>query len=124
MKLHLTRVLKILIVMMYLIAIITNLSTAAFDVKGQFDGDVGTANVKPIKTIIATILDVVRFVGMGIALIIIIAIGIKIMVAAPSERANIKQYAINYVIGAGILIGASGILTIIKNFTDEAIKPA
>ena len=124
MRLHLTRVLKILIVMMYLIAIITNLSTAAFDVKGQFNGDVKTDYVKPIKTTIATILDVVRFVGMGIALIIIIAIGIKIMVAAPSERANIKQYAINYVIGAGILIGASGILTIIKNFTDEAIKPA
>lgn len=123
MKLHLTKLVKIILVMMYLMAIITNLSIAAFDVTGNFSGETD-ANVAPIKTTIATVLDVVRFVGMGIALIIVITIGIKIMIAAPSERANIKQYAINYLIGAGILIGASGILTIIKNFTDEAIKPA
>ena len=81
--------------MMYLIAIITNFSTAVFDVTTNFSGEID-ANVAPIKTTIATILDVIRFVGMGIALIIIITIGIKIMIASPSERANIKQYAIRY----------------------------
>lgn len=123
MKLHLTKILKITIVMMYLIVTVTNFSVAAFKVTEQFNGDLGSTNVAPIKTTIGTVLDVVRFVGIGIALIILIYIGIKIMLAAPSERANIKQYAINYLIGAGILIGASGILTIIQNFTKQTIKP-
>lgn len=120
MKTCLTRFLKVLIIMFYIIAIVTNLSNAAFDVKGNFDGTT-TANVTPIKTTLGVVLDVVRMVGIGIALIILIMIGIKVMLASPSERANIKQYAINYLIGACILIGASGILTIIKNFTDATV---
>ena len=125
MKLHHTKILKILIVMMYIIVIIANFSIAAFDVTEQFSGqlDESKTDVTPVKTIVGTILDVVRMVGIGIALIILIYIGIKIMAAAPSEKAAIKQYSINYVIGAGILIGASGILTIIRDFTKNTVKP-
>ena len=123
MKVHLISILKVLIIMMYIIAIITNISLAKFDVTSNFTGEIkNTASVKPIKTILSTVLDVVRMVGTGIALIMLTYIGIKIMVAAPSERANIKQYAINYVIGAFILIGASGILTIVKEFTKGAFE--
>ena len=123
MKVHLINILKVIIIMMYLITIITNSSLAKFNVTANFSGEVKKAgSMKPIKTILATVLDVVRMVGTGIALIMLTYIGIKIMIASPSERANIKQYAINYVVGAFILIGASGILTIVKDFTKGAFK--
>ena len=86
MKLHLINVLKVIIIMMYLFAVITNISLAAFDVTANFPGEIqNTATVKPIKTILATVLDVVRIVGIGIALIMLTYIGIKIKYLFPLE---------------------------------------
>ena len=120
MKLHLLNALKIVTIMMCLVTIITNLSIAGgFNVK-TFKGTISEgANVNSVREIMGTILDVVRLIGTGVAIIMLIYIGIKIMLASPSERANIKQYSINYVIGAFILIGASGILKIVKDFATQ-----
>lgn len=122
MKLRLIKSLKIFMILLCLLMTISNLYVAveAYDVSTRFKGD-SSIDVAPVKTILSTVLDVVRLVGTGVALGILIWIGAKIMMAAPSERANIKQYAINYVVGAFILIGASAILTIIKNFATSAI---
>ena len=38
------------------------------------------------------------------------------MVAAPGEKADIKKSSIQYVVGAIVLFGVVGILTIISNF--------
>ena len=42
--------------------------------------------------------------------------------AAPGDRADIKKYAMNYVIGAMILFGAAGILGIVQRFVNTALK--
>ena len=44
------------------------------------------------------------------------------MIAAPEEKANIKQYSINYLIGAIILVGASGIMGIVKKIALSAFE--
>ena len=125
MKLHPSKILKIIFLILYIIVVLTNFTevfATAFNVK-ELNGNIpASIQVTPIKKTLATVLDVVRMVGVGIALIILIVIGIKIMIAAPDEKANIKQYSINYVIGAFILLGASSILGVIKSFTDTAIK--
>lgn len=74
-----------------------------------------------VTIIMASVLDVIRLAGAAIALIIILVIGIKYAVASVGERADIKKYAMNYVIGALILFGASGILTIIQTVIKESI---
>ena len=88
----------------------------------KFNGSVAASTVRPVKTTVGVILDAVRIAGIGIALVIFAILGIKIMLAAPSEKAAIKQYAINYIIGALILVGASTILGIIKDFANDKIK--
>lgn len=111
-------ILRIAIWLLILTIVFSNICVFASNVKEIFNGDtsnVGDA-VSAAQTIIGTVLDVVRMVGIGVALIILTYIGIKIMTASPNERANIKQYSINYIIGAFILIGGVTILTIIKNF--------
>lgn len=111
-------ILKITVLLLVLIIVFSNVSVFAKSVKEAFTGSTGEVSnaVTATQTIVGTILDVVRMVGIGIALIILTYIGIKVMMASPSERANIKQYAINYVIGAFILLGGVSLLTIIKNF--------
>lgn len=132
MNLHLNKIMKASIIAICLFCILSNFSLVfatggyygGYDVSGQFGGDPGaiSEHVPTVRKILTTILDVVRLVGAGIALIILMYIGVKFMMAAPSERANIKQYLTNYVIGAFILLGASGILTIIQKFTANTIK--
>lgn len=116
MKKNIIRIVTILIV---LLMVLSNLITFAIDVGATFDGsiDEGLGKAKDAtQNIVGTILNVVRIVGMGIALIMLTYIGIKFMLASPSERANIKQYSINYVIGAFILISAVALLEIVRTF--------
>ena len=72
---------------------------------------------------LSDILAIVRTAGVAIAVVILLVIGTKYMIASAGDRADIKKYAIKYIIGAVILFGASGILTIIQKFTDESITP-
>ena len=123
MNLHVSKILTILIIMIYVILIVTNCSFATpFNVdkfNGKIDGNAeGTATT--VRQLLSAALEALRIAGIAIAIIILIVIGIKIMLAAPSERANIKQYATNYVIGAFIMVGAVGILTIVKEIADSA----
>ena len=109
---------KILYILAVIIIILSNY-VYALDVKSSFGGDINGADVSGIKTILGVILDIVRYIGAGVALIMLMYIGAKIMMASPSERANIKEYLINYVVGAFILLGTSGILSVIKTFAQE-----
>ena len=40
----------------------------------------------------------------------------KYMIASPGERADIKKSAVIYVVGAFILFGITGIITLIQKF--------
>lgn len=71
-------------------------------------------------SILSSILSIVRTIGAGVAVVILMIIGAKYLVASAGDRADIKKYAINYVIGAIILFAASGILSIVKGFVDSS----
>lgn len=92
-------------------------------VKG-FDGTIANvgdaANMS--KTIIGTILSVIRTVAAAVAIIVLVIIACKYILASAGDRADIKKYAVNYVIGALILFSASAIIGIIKDAVDESLK--
>ena len=104
------KLLKIGVMSLAIMLIVSNLIVFAGDgdITGVFNGNVDT-NLAGTKTatrnILGMILDATRIIGIGVALIILTYIGIKFMLASPSERANIKQYCMNFVIGAFILFG-------------------
>lgn len=83
---------------------------------GNDQGTIDSNSKSAIKKIIGMVLDVTRRVGIGIAIFILLYISWKIMTAAPSEKANIKNYSINYAIGAAVLFGAAGILGFSRDF--------
>lgn len=74
-----------------------------------------------IQKVIQALLTVFQVAATGIAVIMIIVLAMKYMAAAPGEKADIKKSAIAYVVGAMILFAASGILGIIRSFSEKNI---
>ena len=84
-----------------------------------------TANDSPLassaRNVGGTILGVVQVVGMAVAIIMLIVLAIKYISAAPNDKAEIKKHAVVYIVGAIILFAASGIVEIIKQFSNNVI---
>ena len=84
-----------------------------FDFTG-FEKEADSTIKTPVKDVMGAIIAVMRIVCTGIAIIMIAVLGIKYMIAAPGDRAEIKKSAMQYVVGAFILFGSAGILTILE----------
>ena len=102
MKHKLVKILSVVITIVCIICI-TNSVWAfvdASDLSGEFDGATNPSGSDKIRSILGTILSVVRTIAVGISIIIITFLGIKYMSAAPSEKANIKNQLIYFVLTA------------------------
>lgn len=82
----------------------------------SFKGKTSVEGSDKVTSIISELLQILRIVGSGIALIILMVIGCKYMLASAGEKAEIKKHAVAYVIGAVVLIAASAIIGIIQRF--------
>ena len=62
-----------------------------------------------LQNVGGTIASVIRNVGIIVAVIILMVLGIKYMTGSAEEKAEYKKTMIPYIVGAVILFGASGI---------------
>ena len=91
---------------------------------GQFDDEKkikSTAITSTTKKITSTIVNVIRVVGTGMAIVMLTYVAIKYMSAAPQEKAEFKKSATAYVVGAIVLFAASNILKVITDFATKNI---
>lgn len=65
------------------------------------------------------ILNIIRIIAFCIAVILLLIIGIKYMIAAPEVKAELKKDVPTYVTGAVILFAASGILQFVTYFVHD-----
>lgn len=81
---------------------------------GSFeDKDAPTSMSSFVDNSFTEAIRIVKVVGIGISVIIIMVIACKYMLAAPGDRADIKKNAVPFVIGAIVLFGASNLLDIL-----------
>lgn len=73
--------------------------------------DVEAEAPENLENLAVKILSTLQWVGYAIAIGMIIYIGIKYTMAAADTKANLKQAAINYIVGAIIVAGCTGILS-------------
>lgn len=94
------------------------------NVTSLYSGDVSQVTDAKTATIdiISAILNTIRVASAGIAVVILIVLACKYMMASAGDRADIKKYAVNYIIGAFIMFGATTITSIIKLFVDDSLK--
>lgn len=82
--------------------------------EGATDGEVE----EKVNTVAQTIVAVLRVASVTIAIAILLVIAMRYMLSAPGDRADIKKYAVNYIIGAVVLFGATGIISILVQLSE------
>ena len=81
--------------------------------------DTNSEAAKSTKNVVGAIITVTRSIATGVAIIMLIVLAMKYMMAAPGDRADIKKHAVVYIVGAVVLFASSGILGIIAKFAAE-----
>lgn len=119
MKLKGIKITILLLVFIFLFQTIV-LATNPFDQIKPVAPDSGT--VTEMNSFRNKIYTVFQLVGTGLAVIGLIILGIKYVYSAPNERADVKKYAIIYVVGAVLFFGAIGIVELLKGFGLELFK--
>lgn len=87
------------------------------DIKHDFSdtSDASSAATNMLRTMAI----VVKVIGVSVAIVMLLVLGMKYMISAPEEKGEIKKHAIVYVVGALVLFGAVGLLNIIENFASS-----
>lgn len=88
------------------------------DVDYNPDGASSETSTK-FGSILNIFLGLAQVIGIAIAVIMLIVLAIKYISAAPGDKAEIKKHAVVYIVGAVVLFAASGIIQIIKTFSQN-----
>lgn len=65
------------------------------------------------------VLGAFQAVGTTIAVVMLVWLGIKYIMASPDGKAEIKKQAFAYILGAVLLFGATAIIQVVKNVAKE-----
>lgn len=109
------RVISILMLVVLLVGALT-VPSLAVDPK-DFEPDTG--NATNVTNLFNSIIGIVQVVGTGIAIIMLIVLAIKYLVASPEGKSEIKKSALLYVVSAVILFAAVNILAAIQSWASE-----
>lgn len=82
------------------------------------DADMTTGASTKISHVMGTLMTMVRVIGVTVAVVMLLVIAMKYMMAAPGEKAEMKKSMTAYIVGAVVLFAVTGILTIISDFAD------
>ena len=105
------KIVNILLVAMMLVMTFSTVVMAApkaDDIIGKMDGATGGDSDK-IATLGGNIVNILTTVGIVIAVIVLLILGIKYMMGSASEKAEYKKTMIPYLVGAVLVFGASAI---------------
>lgn len=82
----------------------------------------GTSLSTATQNVVGTIINTIRIIGTGIAIIMLTYVAIKYIMAAPQEKADFKKSATAYIVGAIVLFASTNILTVIADFASSNIQ--
>lgn len=118
MKKQIYKIGLILLVVLFIILITTvNASSVIGEIEGQINQG-SSAKDSVIKTS-NTILGVIEVVGTAIAILMLLYIAIKYMIASPEGKAEYKKTAIIYVVGAVILFAAPRLVGLVMKISQN-----
>ena len=118
------RIAKILTVLIIIATIATMLSAVfaegAADVLGKLKGNTGAATA--VTKTANNIIGIVQVICYAAAVIMLVILGVKFIIASPEAKADIKKSAIMYVIGAIIVFAAGALLGVILNLSTTVVS--
>ena len=113
------KILKIFISTLLILAVYLTISNSVFAWNmdtNSFEGKhAGNAEAKATN-VIGAVLNIVSVVGAGVAIIMLVVIGIEYVTQGAEGKAEAKKDLLGYIIGAVILFGSSGIIKLLQMF--------
>ncbi len=77
-----------------------------------------------LRGILNSIIGLIQVAGTGIAMIMVTVFGIKYIMAAPSDKADVKKQIAPMMIGAIVLFGSVNLVNIITKIAMSTLKTA
>lgn len=118
-------IIKSIILLLICIIVIPNFALANDINPEEFKEIYNTGETSGIKQAGGYALGIAQVVGIAVGVIMLIILGIKYMLMTwdADDKAKIKEKLVPYVIGAVIMFGATGFLTIVANFAQNMDQP-
>lgn len=98
----------LIVAMAFTVAIGTiSMATSTDVVDGLFQG--GDADTSGIEGFGTNVVDIITTIGIIVAVVVLLVLGIKYMMGSAAEKAEYKKTMIPYLIGAVLIFGAAAI---------------
>lgn len=109
------KVVSTILSIMLLVAMLSTISMASFDPASIATGISGTSTKAQtsVVNIGNQIIGIITTVGVVVAVVILLVLGIKYMMGSASEKAEYKKTMIPYLVGAILIFGASAITKVV-----------
>lgn len=88
-------------------------------VTGTVFADPSIGSSTALDGVMGKVLGVVKAIAVAFAIGMLLYVGIKYVMASANEKADLKKGSISYVIGAVIIFGATGLITVAQSLATE-----
>ena len=112
----LSKILTVILLVAMILTVFTSVAKAdgkdySSQVDGLFEG--GDVETGGITTVGANLVSIITTIGIIVAVIVLLIIGIKYMMGSAEEKAEYKKTMIPYVIGALLIFAATTIVSVL-----------
>lgn len=126
-EMKIAKIISAILIVLMVLNIISNVALATgnnttLDIGSKIT-DIGkgnNTNTDKISTIGKTIVTIMQVIGVVVAIVILLVLGIKYMVGSAEEKAEYKKTMMPYVIGAFMIFGATTIVNVLYSVISGA----
>ena len=114
---------KVISTLLLAIMLVTSIAGTVFadsttDVLNKLKGD-GNVETNSLTTVGNNVVTIINVVGIVIAVIILLIIGIKYMIGSASEKAEYKKTMIPYIVGAVLIFAGTALVRVIYSLANS-----
>lgn len=117
------KIVKIISTLLLVVMLVTSIAGTVFadsttDVLDKLKGD-GKVEISSLTTVGNNVVTIINVVGIVIAVIILLIIGIKYMIGSASEKAEYKKTMIPYIVGAVLIFAGTSLVRVIYSLANS-----
>lgn len=115
------KIVSIILVAIMALATLTTVVTAAPDLSSQIK-DMANGNGKQPTEVVnlgKTIVTIMQTVGIVVAVVVLLILGIKYMIGSAEEKAEYKKTMIPYLVGAILIFASTTIVNVVYNLANS-----
>ena len=114
------KILSTMLIAIMMISVSVNVFAVEFsDVTNQMKNAANNTNSTKIAETGGGIMGILQTIGMVLAIIVLIVLGIKYMMGSAEEKAEYKKTMIPYLVGAILIFAASALAGVVVNFAQS-----